>query len=376
MDGPTRSLSAAERLDWLRLIRSENVGPITFYRLIERFGTASAALKALPDLARRGGRRKPMTVCPRAAAEREMEAQEAVGAVLVARFEAGYPPNLVHIEDAPPLIGVLGQGHLLARPTVAVVGARNASLNGRRFAERLAADLGKGGFVVVSGLARGIDASAHTGALETGTVAVVAGGIDVVYPKENERLHGDIAERGAIISEIEPGTIPQARHFPRRNRLISGMALGVVVVEASLRSGSLITARLALEQGREVFAVPGSPLDPRARGTNDLLRQGATMTESADDVLSALDDTLRMPLAERKIPDVSGARADVPSLGEIDSARAAITENLSPTPVMVDEIIRNGHFSPAVVSMVLLELELAGRLERQPGNRVALIKDV
>ena len=376
MDGPTRSLSAAERLDWLRLIRSENVGPITFYRLIERFGTAGAALKALPDLARRGGRRKLMTVCPLAAAEREMEAQEAIGAVLFARIEPGYPLNLVHIEDAPPLIGVLGQSHLLARPTVAVVGARNASLNGRRFAERLAADLGKGGFVVVSGLARGIDASAHAGALETGTVAVVAGGIDVVYPKENERLYKEIAERGAIISEIEPGATPQARHFPRRNRLISGMALGVVVVEASLRSGSLITARMALEQGREVFAVPGSPLDPRARGANDLLRQGATMTESAEDVLSALDHTLRMPLAEKKIPDVSGARADVPSLGEIDSARAAIVENLSPTPVMVDEIIRNGHFSPAVVSMVLLELELAGRLERQPGNRVALIKEV
>lgn len=376
MDGPTRSLSAAERLDWLRLIRSENVGPITFYRLIERFGTASAALKALPDLARRGGRRKPMTVCPLAAAEREMEAQEAIGAVLVAQVEPGYPPNLVHIEDAPPLIGVVGQSHLLARPTIAVVGARNASLNGRRFAERLAADLGKGGFVVVSGLARGIDASAHTGALETGTVAVVAGGIDVVYPKENERLHGEIGERGVILSEIEPGTTPQARHFPRRNRLISGMALGVVVVEASLRSGSLITARLALEQGREVFAVPGSPLDPRARGTNDLLRQGATMTESAEDVLSALDGALRMPLGERKIPGILGVRADLPDDGEIDSARAAIMENLSPTPVMVDEIIRSGHFSPAVVSMVLLELELAGRLERLPGNRVALIKEV
>ncbi|MDP6787418.1 MAG: DNA-processing protein DprA [Rhodospirillales bacterium] len=376
MNGPTRTLSAAERLDWLRLIRSENVGPITFYRLIERFGTAARALEALPDLARRGGRRKPMTVCPPAVAEREMEAQEAIGAVLVARVEPAYPPNMFHIEDAPPLIGVLGQGHLLARPIVAVVGARNASLNGRRFAERLAADLGKGVFVVVSGLARGIDASAHAGALETGTVAVVAGGIDVIYPKENERLYGEIAERGAIISEIEPGTSPQARHFPRRNRLISGMALGVVVVEASLRSGSLITARLALEQGREVFAVPGSPLDPRARGTNDLLRQGATMCESAEDIIRTLDDTLRMPLSERKTPGVVGVRADSPSLGEIDSARAAILEYLSPTPVMVDEIIRNGHFSPAVVSMVLLELELAGRLERQPGNQVALIKKV
>ncbi len=376
MDGPTRTLSAVERLDWLRLIRSENVGPITFYRLIERFGTAALALTALPDLARRGGRRKPMTVCPLTVAEREMEAQEAIGAVLVARVEPGYPPNLAHIEDAPPLIGVLGQGHLLARPIVAVVGARNASLNGRRFANQLAADLGKGGFVVVSGLARGIDASAHAGALETGTVAVVAGGIDVVYPKENERLHGEIAERGVIISEIEPGVSPQARHFPRRNRLISGTALGVVVVEANLRSGSLITARLALEQGREVFAVPGSPLDPRARGTNDLLRQGAAMAESAEDVIRTLNDTLRLPLSDRKTHSIPGVQADFPSHGEIDSARAAIMENLSPTPVKVDEIIRNGHFSPAVVSMVLLELELAGRLERQPGNQVALIEKV
>ena len=203
-----------------------------------------------------------------------METQEAIVAVLVAQIETGYPPNLVHIEDAPPLVGVVGQSNLLARPTIAVVGARNALLNGRRFAERLAISLGKGGFVVVLGLARGIDASAHTGALETGMVVMVAGGIDVVYPKGNERLHGEIAKRGVILSKIEPGTTPQVRYFPRRNRLISGTALCVVVVEASLHSGSLITARLALEQGREVFALPGLPFDPRARGNNDLLRPG------------------------------------------------------------------------------------------------------
>ena len=293
------ALSAAEKLDWLRLIRSENVGPITFYRLLERFGSAAAALQALPALARSGGRHRAIKVCPRAAAEREIEALQKTGACLVALGEATYPPALAHIEDAPPLIAVLGHGHLLAeKPAVAVVGARIASLNGQRFARRLAAGLGKGDLVVVSGLARGIDASAHAGALETGTAAVLAGGVDVAYPRENARLYEEIAARGALISEAAPGTVPQARHFPRRNRLISGMSRGVVVVEASPRSGSLITARMALEQGREVFAVPGSPLDPRARGTNGLIRQGAILTESAEDVLSALADALRPPLEE------------------------------------------------------------------------------
>ena len=369
------TLTAADRLDWLRLIRSENVGPITFYRLLERFGSARTALEALPDLARRGGRAKGLGVCAKAAAESEMAALDTIGARFIARGEAGYPPLLAHIEDAPPLISLLGHAHLLEKSAVAVVGARNASINGQRFAHKLAADLGRGGKLVASGMARGIDASAHEGALETGTVAVLGGGVDVVYPKENTRLYEEIVARGAVISEMPPGTEPQARHFPRRNRLISGMSRGVAVVEASPRSGSLITARMALEQGREVFAVPGSPLDPRAQGCNGLIRQGAVLTESAEDILRVLDDLFRTPLAEPPAADLGAPPPGPPGEAEIDAARAEIEECLGPAPVSVDEIIRNRQFSPAVVSMVLLELELAGRLERHPGNQVSLIHE-
>ena len=367
-------LSAPDKLDWLRLIRSENVGPITFYRLIERFGSAASALEALPDLARRGGRSKSIKVCSRAAAESEMAELEKVGGTFVGRDEPAYPPLLACVEDAPPLITVLGHLHLLEKTAVAVVGARNASLNGIKFARRLAADLGRGGKLVVSGMARGIDASAHQGALETGTVAVLGGGVDVIYPKENAALYEDIVARGAVISEMAPGTVPQARHFPRRNRLISGMCRGVAVVEASPRSGSLITARMALEQGREVFAVPGSPLDPRARGANDLIRQGATLVESAEDILQAMEELFRSPLASPRTSPPSGPQGVPPGEGELAAARRKIEESLGPTPVSVDEIIRNGQFSPAVVSMVLLEFELAGRLERHPGNQVSLIE--
>ena len=373
---PDRPLAGAEKLAWLRLIRSENVGTITFFRLVERFGSAGAALEALPDLARRGGRARKIKVCPKAAAEREMEALDSLGARLIARGEAGYPALLAHIDDPPPLIGVIGHAHLLERTAIAVVGARNASLNGRRFARRLAGDLGSGGLLVVSGLARGIDSSAHEGALETGTAAVLAGGIDVVYPEEGAKLYADIAERGVLMSEMPPGTRPQARHFPRRNRLISGLSRGVVVVEASPRSGSLITARLALEQGREVFAVPGSPLDPRARGANDLIRQGATLTESADDVFAVLNEMAPPPLAETEPIDFSAPPPEPSGESELHAARADIEELLGPGPVMVDEIIRNCQFSFAVVSMVLLELELAGRLERHPGNQVSLVQEL
>lgn len=372
--GGARSLSRAEKIDWLRLIRSENVGPLTFYRLLERFGTAAAALEALPDLARRGGRAARIKMGARAVAERELGDLEALGALLVARGETAYPPLLAHIEDAPPLISVHGNDHLLQKPSIAVIGARNASLNGRRFAERLATDLGTAGLVVISGLARGIAAAAHVGALDTGTVAVLGGGIDIVYPKENQGLHEDIVERGVMIAEPPPGTVPQARLFPRRNRIISGISHGVVVVEASLRSGSLITARMALEQGREVFAVPGSPLDPRARGANHLLRQGAALVESAADVLAVLNEAPGIPLLEPEPIDFIHRPAQLPDPSEIDLARQSVHECLGPAPLEVDEIIRSCQISPSVVSMVLLELELAGRLERHPGNRVSLIE--
>ncbi len=370
---PARSLSAADRLDWLRLIRSDNVGPITFYKLLERFGTANAALKALPELARQGGGTKRLRVSAKADAEKEIESLDKIGARLIARGETGYPPLLAHIEDAPPLISVLGHVHLLAKRAIAVVGARNASANGLGFAERIARDLGQGGLLVVSGIARGIDAAAHTGGLPTGTLAVQGGGVDVVYPKENAGLYDMIKDQGAIISEIAAGTQPLARHFPRRNRLISGVSRGVVVVEASRRSGSLITARMALEQNREVFAVPGSAVDPRARGTNHLIRQGAILTESADDVLQALNGTARTPLKDIEELDFKGVSPEPPGPDELGPARREVEKILSPAPTPVDEIIRNCQCSPPVVSWVLLELELAGRLERHPGNQVSLI---
>jgi DNA processing protein len=363
----------------LRLSRTETIGPVSFYALLRRFGSARAALEMVPQLARRGERSKTVTPVTRTEAEAELAALQRLGARLVCWGEPTYPSGLAAIDDAPPILTVLGRAELLGSPIVAVVGARNASANGRRFCRDLAAALGQGGIVVVSGLARGIDAAAHLGALDSGSVAVVAGGVDVVYPEENRGLHEALAREGAIVAELPLGTEPQARHFPRRNRLISGMALGVVVVEAAARSGSLITARFALEQGRDVFAVPGSPLDPRCRGSNDLLRHGAILTEGAEDVLSQLGPQLRGPAAPprpRPSPPSPGVmdwapvreQAPVPD----DAALELITERLGPTPVAVDELVRQCHLSAAAVATLLLELELAGRVERHPGNLVSL----
>ena len=360
--------------------------------MLRRFGSARAALDALPRLARRGERAKTVTAVTRAEAEVELAALHRAGAQLVCWGEPGYPSALAVIDDAPPILTVLGEALLLQRPMIAVVGARNASANGRRLARDLAAELGLGGLVVISGLAHGIDAAAHLGALETGSVAVVAGGADVVYPAENRGLYDALARRGAIAAELPLGTEPQARHFPRRNRIISGMALGVVVVEAAARSGSLITARFALEQGREVFAVPGSPLDPRARGCNNLLRHGANLTETAGDVLSQLGPQLggvettpppvpsparagapRRPPAGAGVPGAGWGPppgADEP-MGE-ETWLELILERLGPTPVAVDELVRQCQMSAAAVATLLLELELAGRVERHPGNLVSL----
>ncbi|MCG8509737.1 MAG: DNA-processing protein DprA [Rhodospirillales bacterium] len=368
----TRLVSESEKLDWLRLIRSENVGPITFFRLLALYGSASEALSALPELARKGGRTRRIRIASVAQAEQEMKTARRIGARILAHGEDEYPPLLSHIDDAPPLLYVLGHTSLLAKAAVAVVGARNASVIGQKFANDLSLELGRGGLLVVSGLARGIDAAAHAGALESGTAAVLGGGVDVIYPRENQNLYASIRERGVLVSEVPPGTVPQARHFPRRNRILSGISRGTVVVEASPRSGSLITARLALEQGREVFAVPGSPLDPRARGTNRLLREGAVLTESAADVLDVLGKNGR-PLAEPREPAFAAPASPQTGEPELDSARAKIAESLGPVPVTVDEVIRNCQFSPAVASVVLLEMELAGRLERHPGNKISLI---
>ncbi|HMK68934.1 MAG TPA: DNA-processing protein DprA [Stellaceae bacterium] len=369
-----RHLNPEERLDWLRLLRSENVGPLTFHQLLQRFGSAAVALEELPRAALRGGRQRPIAIATRSAAERELASLGKIGARLIAWGEPEYPAPLAALEDAPPLLSVRGDLALLQRRAIGVVGARNASANGRRFAREIAADLGREGLLVVSGLARGIDAAAHQGALASGTMAVVAGGIDVVYPEENRGLYEAIVERGIVVAELAVGTEPKAKHFPRRNRIISGSSLGVVVIEAALRSGSLITARFALEQGREVLAVPGSPLDPRCRGTNDLIRRGATLVETAEDVLGALAGQLSLPQQQfRRASPSSGTTHGFCEEKGRDQDREKLLEALGPSPVPVDELVRQCQLSAAVVATLLLELELAGRLERHPGHLVSLL---
>jgi DNA processing protein len=362
-------LTDAERLDWLRLIRSDNVGPRTFRMLLHHYGAARAALAVLPDLARRGGAQRSPRICSPEDAEREMDAARDLGVRFIALNEPDYPERLREIDDAPPLLAVRGNDGVLERPMLAMVGARNASAAGQKFAERLARDLGAAGFVIVSGLARGIDAAAHRASLATGTVAVLAGGHARIYPPEHVDLLDAILAEGAAVSEMPVGWEPRSRDFPRRNRLVSGLALGVVVVEAALRSGSLITARLAGEQGREVFAAPGSPLDPRAEGSNGLLKQGATLVTEANDVITMLD-----PILGRTAPMAEVAEPATPPLAaEPDDAdRSRIMALLGPTAVAIDDLIRMSGASPAIVRTTLLELDVAGRLDRRQGL-VALV---
>lgn len=368
---PAQSFSRDEKIARLRLIRSENVGPITFRQLISRFRSAEAAVDALPGLARRGGKAK-LAICSIAEATAEMAAAAKLGQTMLYLGEAAYPMLLAHTEDAPPVLYARGHVHLLQKPAVAMVGARNASAAGFRFSEMLAQGLGAADYIVVSGLARGIDTASHKGALGTGTIAVVAGGADIIYPRENEDLYTSIAEQGLILSEMPPGTIPQASHFPRRNRIISGLSLGIVVVEATLKSGSLITARFALEQGREVFAVPGSPLDPRCAGPNSLIRQGAALISSAADVVEALGAGRRPQAYEPPATLFDEALAGPLSDGDIKAARDMIRAKLSHTPVDVDELVRQCSLRAATVLVALLELEIAGEVCRHPGNRVTL----
>lgn len=361
----------------LRLARTEGVGPVTYRRLLARYGDAAAALAALPDLAASAGRRAPMRIPAMADVEREVARVAAAGARLLFLGQPPYPALLGQIADPPPVIAVAGDPALLARPAVALVGARNASANGRRMAETLAAELARAGLVVVSGLARGIDTAAHQGALSAGTtVACVAGGIDVAYPAENQPLQARIGEAGAVVAEAPPGTVAQARHFPRRNRLIAGLSLGVVVVEAALKSGSLITARLAAEANREVFAVPGSPLDERCRGSNSLLRDGAQLVETAEDVVGNLPGGLfggAVAAVGRQLAEPEPEPDMAP--GERGRAREFLVSLLGPAPAAVDDLVRRCQLPPSVVMSVLLDLEIAGRIETLPGNRVALIAD-
>ncbi len=376
----TAMLSNEQRLDWLQLMKSENVGPATFRTLINRFGGARSALDALPELSKRGGLRRRIRIYPRQAAERDFANLSAFGGRFIALGEDGYPPLLRHISDAPALICAKGRIELLNSDCIAMVGARNASAIGRKFARQVASDLGAGGCTVVSGLARGIDTAAHEASLERGTIAVVAGGLDVIYPPENAKLHAAIAQDGVIVSEMTPGTRPKAEFFPRRNRIISGISHGVIVVEAALRSGSLITARMAGEQGRDVFAVPGSPMDPRAAGTNKLIRDGAILVRKADDVLEAMSSAPSSGLALRQafsIPSGFDQFADDTLTGDAPDNIAAnerdhILSLLSATPVELDDLIRESGLAAATVVTIILELELAGRVERQPGARICL----
>uniref|UniRef100_UPI0035CA8169 DNA-processing protein DprA n=1 Tax=uncultured Sphingomonas sp. TaxID=158754 RepID=UPI0035CA8169 len=359
--------ATASAIARLRLIRTPQIGPVTYAQLLARFGTAEAAIAALPRLAARGGGTPP-AVAPVALAERELAQAARLGARHLFLGDADYPPLLAELDDAPPALLLRGQSALLARTTIAMVGARNASAAACRFARQLAAELGRDGVSAVSGLARGIDTAAHAGSIDSGTIAVIAGGIDVVYPPENAALQERIAHDGLLIAEQPPGTEPRARHFPYRNRIIAGLALGTVVVEAAPKSGSLITARLAAELGREVMAVPGSPLDPRAQGCNVLIRDGATLIQSAADVL----ETVR-PIDGRMVRTARDAFTAPPPEDASDAERRDLTALLGPVPVAIDELIRQSGHSPAIVQTVLLELELAGRLERHAGGRVALV---
>lgn len=365
------SLSAAERVARLQLIRTDNVGPITFRQLMARFGSAEAVVAALPELSRRGGRKKPLRAPSRASIDRELEALEACSGKVIHLGTPDYPERLAAIEDAPPVLMARGHPALLAKRSIAVVGPRNPSAAGLKLCHMIVSKLVSEDLVIVSGLARGIDAAAHKLALSTGTVACLAGGVDHIYPRENEALYHDIANAGCLLAEMPMGTQPQARHFPRRNRIISGLSLGVFVVEAAERSGTLITARYAADQGREVFAIPGNPLDTRARGTNGLIRDGAVMVESADDILHELASSPRPALDSHQDLPLFAASAGVPDVN------AALTDKLrsllAPSPVHIDDLIRSADADAGDVQAALLLLELAGEAVRYPGARIARV---
>jgi DNA processing protein len=364
-------LSDRQRLSWLRLIRSDNVGPATFRQLINVYGSAEAALEALPELARRGGARQSVRILPVSEAEREIDATAKLGARIVGIGEPDFPALLRQSDSPPPMVTIKGSVAVFDLPAVSMVGARNASLAGIKFTRKIASDLGSEGFAIVSGMARGIDAAAHQASLSTGTIAVLAGGLDHPYPPENLELFHAIPERGgAVICEMPIGWEPRARDFPRRNRIIAALGLGLVVVEAAKRSGSLISARFAAELGRLVFAVPGSPLDPRSEGTNGLIRNGATLITCAADVAEALAPMIGKPPAPEGIEEpLQESDHAQPSDGD----RERVVEALGPTPVSVDEIIAHTGLKTQEVLLILLELDLAGRLERHSGGRVALL---
>ncbi len=372
---PVAPLDEPERIACLRLIRSPNVGPVTFRELINHYGGATAALEALPELSRRGGAKSPR-LCPAPRAEAELEAARTCGSAPIFTIEPGYPSALAAIDAPPPVLYVKGVRDLLLKPSLAIVGSRKASAAGTKLARLFASQLGEAGLVIVSGLARGIDASAHEASLDTGTVAVLAGGTDVVYPPENARLQAEISECGVLVTDMPPGYQPRAQDFPRRNRLISGMSLGVLVVEGARRSGTLTTARFAGEQGREVFAIPGHPLDPRAEGTNQLLKTGATLVTEPDDVFQALEPITG--LGQRAFREIhpEPVPEPLPAMPVVDCSeidRTRVLTALGPQPIDVDEIVRATELDARRVRIILMELDLAGRIERHGQQMVSRV---
>lgn len=371
---PKATLSNRQRTDWLRLIRTENVGPVTFRRLLNRFGSAQAALEALPRLSQSAGRNAPLNAPSQAQIEDELAAIDKMGARIIAMGEPDYPDMLRHIDAAPPMLTMRGNTSQNWARTIAIVGARNASAAGLRICKTMARELGEAGYLTISGLARGIDTAAHTASLETGTIAALAGGIDKIYPAENAPLAEQIiAHGGTLISEMPLGHEPRARDFPRRNRLVSGLSLGVVIVEAASRSGSLITARLALEQNREVFAVPGSPMDPRAEGPNRLIRDGATLVTQTSHILEALQTTTPRNLTLFEEDDTQAFEANAHPMEEATLRdRESLLSALSPTPTPVDELVQHTGLSVPLIQIMLMDLDLDGRLEWASGQLVSL----
>jgi len=370
-DAPQKTLSRDELIDWLRLISTDGIGPISFKQLLNKHGSAQGALSALASSS------KTYTVPSADQIERELLIASRDGITPIPSCEATYPSQLRQVDDAPPVLWVIGDAGVLHRPCVGIVGARNASLNGKKFAKKLSHDLADAGYAVVSGLARGIDGAAHEGALAQGTtVAVLASGVDVVYPPEHRVIYQKIIKSGAVVSELKPGTEPQAGHFPRRNRIISGLSKGVIIVEATLKSGSLITARQALDQGREVLAVPGSPLDPRSEGPNSLIRDGAVLVRSVEDVLEVLGRPEKKDSILKSIDNSESQDTEIYEYIDADTLKGQILQALGPTPVAVDELVRQCQVSAPSLTTLILEMELEGTVERYPGNRVARIGKV
>ena len=369
----TSTLSAQERLDWLRLIRSENVGPIGFHHLLQCYGSAAVALKRLPELARKGGRTRRLRVFSAREASEEMQRAEDMGVRMLFLPDAEYPAALRSLETAPPILYVLGDAGLLAKPCIAMVGSRNASANAMLLARQFADELSRHDFVIVSGMARGIDANAHWGALEQGTIAVLAGGVDIVYPYSNRDLYDRLREQGVLLSEMALSMEPMGRHFPRRNRLISGLSLATVVMEATRQSGSLITARTALEQGREVMAVPGFPSDARSRGTNRLIRDGAVLVETTEDILTALRPQMDMSMFEQAA--FSGNESEHQVMEESEHPDDAARENLlsliGSAPTAINDLVEQSQLPLTQILLLLVELELAGQIAREPAQRVS-----